>query len=189
MNERPRLLIGASGASGFPVLKKCLELIRDDGTYSPALIMSKNAVLTLKAETGEDPEVFMSLADHVFETDDIAAGPASGTWKCKGMIIVPCSMKTLAGVHAGISDSLLLRSADVTMKEQRPLVLGVRETPFNTIHLKNMYELSMIPGVRIIPLMMSFYQRPQTIQEMTVHMAGKLLEPFGIETPGFKRWK
>ena len=189
MRDKKRIIVGASGASGFPVLKKCLELIREDRTYQSGLIMSRNADLTLKAEMGETPESFGNLADLVFDSEDIAAGPASGTWRNTGMLIAPCSMKTLAGIHAGLSDNLLLRAADVTMKEHRTLVLGVRETPLGPVHLRNMYEMSMMPEVRIVPLMMSFYFRPETIDEMVFHMAAKLLEPFGIDVPDFHRWK
>jgi 4-hydroxy-3-polyprenylbenzoate decarboxylase len=130
-----------------------------------------------------------ALADNMCGIEEIGAGPASGTYKTEGMLVVPCSMKTLAGIHSGYADNLLLRAADVTIKEQRPLVLGIRETPFSSIHLRNMMELSMIPRVHIMPLMMTFYHKPKTIEEMAYHTAAKLLEPFGIEAYGYKRWK
>jgi len=119
----------------------------------------------------------------------IGACPASGSFKTKGMLIVPCSMKTLAGIHSGYADSLILRAADVTIKEQRPLVLAARESPLSTIHLRNLYELSMIQGVKIVPPMMTFYNRPKSIEEMMYHTAARLLEPFGIEAKEYKRWK
>ena len=102
---------------------------------------------------------------------------------------MPCSMKTAAGICSGYADNLILRAADVTIKEQRPLVLAARETPLSPIHLRNLAELSRMPGVRIIPPMMTFYQRPETIDDMVRHMAARLLEPFGIETEGYRRWE
>ena len=104
------------------------------------------------------------------------------------MVIVPCSMKTIAGIHSGYAENLLLRAADVTIKEQRPLVLAAREAPLSPIHLRNLQELSMMPGVRIIPPMMTFYHCPESIDEMVYHLAAKLLEPFGIEAKEYRRW-
>ena len=129
-----------------------------------------------------------TLADHVLKPEEIGAGPASGSFRTAGMVIVPCSMKTIAGIHSGYAENLLLRAADVTIKEQRPLVLAARETPLSPIHLRNLQELSMMPGVRIIPPMMTFYYCPESIDEMVYHLAAKLLEPFGIEAKEYRRW-
>ena len=183
------IVVGASGASGMPLLIQCLKLIREAEGYSSALIMTKGAKLTLTQETDASIEDVEALADEVFSPDDIGAGPASGTWQTSGMLVVPCSMKTLAGIHAGSAEDLLLRAADVTIKEQRTLVLAVRESPLSPIHLRNMQELSMTPGVRIIPPMLTYYHRPQTIDEITYHMAAKLVAPFGIEAPEYRRWE
>ena len=131
----------------------------------------------------------LELADEVYDPKEIWAGPASGTYPVAGMLIVPCSMKTLAGVHSGYADNLILRAADVTIKEKRPLVLAVRETPLSPIHLRNMQELSMIPYVHIIPPMMTFYHRPESIDEMVYHVAAKLVAPFSIEAKEYRRWK
>ena len=128
------------------------------------------------------------LADHVLQPEEVGAGPASGSFQTAGMLIVPCSMKTVAGIHAGYAENLILRAADVTIKEQRPLVLAARETPLSPIHLRNLKELSMLPGVRIIPPMMTFYHMPETIDEMVYHVAAKLVEPFGIEAKEYRRW-
>lgn len=128
------------------------------------------------------------LVDKVYSPEDIGAAPASGTYPAAGMLIVPCSMKTAAGIRCGYSDNLLLRTADVTIKEGRPLVLAPRETPLSAIHLQNLLELSRIPGVRLLPPMMTFYHRPKTIEEMTYHLAAKLVEPFGIEAKEYRRW-
>ena len=111
-----------------------------------------------------------------------------GSFQTEGMLIVPCSMKTIAGIHSGYADNLILRAADVTIKEQRPLVLAARETPLSAIHLRNLQELAMIPNVRIIPPMMTFYHMPESIEEMMYHIAAKLLEPFGIEAKEYRRW-
>ena len=187
MNKR--IVVGASGASGMPLLIQCLKLIREAEGYSSALIMTEGAKLTLAQETDASIEDVEDLADEVFGPDDIGAGPASGTWQTSGMLVVPCSMKTLAGIHAGYAENLLLRATDVTIKEQRTLVLAVRESPLSPIHLRNMQELSMIPGVRILPPMLTYYHRLQTIDEMTYHMAAKLVAPFGIEAPEYRRWE
>lgn len=186
--EKERIVVGATGASGLPILKTCLEIIREDKRYSTCLIMSDSAKLTLEYEMQESAEEVEEAADEVFPIDAIGAGPASGSYKTKGMLIVPCSMKTVAGIHSGYADNLILRAADVTLKEQRPLILAARETPLSAIHLRNMQELAMIPGVRIIPPMLTFYQKPESIEDMVYHIAAKLVEPFGIEAKGYRRW-
>lgn len=185
---KKRLIVGASGASGFPLLVQCLKLIREDGQYESYLIMSDGAKLTLAQETDLSLADVYALADHVFDVEEIGAKPASGSFHTDGMLVVPCSMKTLAGIHSGYADNLLLRAADVTIKENRTLVLAARETPLSPIHLRNMYELSMLSGVRIIPPMLTYYIRPTSVEEMTYHSAAKLLEPFGIEAADYRRW-
>lgn len=172
----------------MPVLMKCLELIREDENYESWLILSDSARLTFSQEMEIPVSEAEALADHVLSPGETGAGPASGSFKTAGMLIVPCSMKTVAGIHAGYAENLLLRAADVTIKEQRPLVLAARETPLSPIHLRNLQELSMIPGVRIIPPMMTFYHKPETIDEMVYHVAAKLVEPFGIEAKEYRRW-
>ena len=185
---KKRIIIGATGASGLPILIQCLKLIREQENFESYLIMTDSAKLTLEHETKIREEEVEKLADHVFDPGEIGAGPASGSFKTEGMLIVPCSMKTIAGIHSGYADNLVLRAADVTIKEQRPLVLAARETPLSAIHLRNLQELAMIPGVRIIPPMMTFYHIPESIEEMTYHIAAKLLEPFGIEAKEYRRW-
>lgn len=185
---KKRIIVGASGASGSPILIKCLELLREAENFETWLIMTEGAKLTLPQETDRSLEEVAALADHILEPWEIGAAPASGSFRTQGMLVVPCSMKTLAGIHSGYAENLLLRAADVTIKEQRTLVLAVRETPLSAIHLRNMQELSVIPGVRIIPPMMTFYHKPKDIDEMTYHVAAKLLEPFGIEAKEYRRW-
>ena len=186
--EKKRLIVGATGASGIPILQKCLELIKEEEDYESWLILTKSGELTCKQESCLSVEVIKKLADYCINPEEIGAEPASGSFKTCGMLVVPCSMKTVAGIRSGYADNLLLRAADVTMKEQRPLVLAARETPMSAIHLRNLYELSMIPGVHIIPPMLTFYQKPENIDEMVYHIAAKLLEPFGIEAKEYKRW-
>ena len=183
-----RIIVGVSGASGIPVLIDCLKIIREAG-YTSVMIMSEASLLTVESETDLSISEIKAMADEVLDPDDYGAGPASGTYETLGMVVVPCSMKTLAGIHAGYGENLLLRAADVTIKEKRPLVLGVRETPLSPIHLRNMQDLSMISNVHITPLVLTYYIRPETVEDMTYHMAAKLLSPFGIETAGYRRWK
>ena len=175
---KKRLIIGATGASGMPILIQCLKLMKEQDDFESYLIMTDSAKLTLEHETKMKIEEIEQLADHVIDSREIGAGPASGSFKTEGMLIVPCSMKTLAGIHSGYADNLVLRAADVTIKEHRPLVLAARETPLSAIHLRNLQELAM----------MTFYHMPETIEEMTYHIAAKLLEPFGIEAKEYRRW-
>lgn len=187
--EKKRIIIGATGASGMPLLKRCLEIIKADGNFESYLILSKSAEITIEHEMKIKIDEIKKLADYVLSQENIGAGPASGSFKNEGMLIVPCSMKTAAGIYSGYTDNLILRSADVVIKEQRKLVLAVRESPLSQIHLRNLYELSKIPNVRIIPPMLTFYHMPESIDDMVNHIAAKLLEPFGIEMEGYRRWK
>lgn len=185
---KKRIIVGATGASGIPILTKCLELIKENPDFETHLIMSESARLTMEQEAGQDALKIANFADNILDIADIGAGPASGSFRSEGMLIVPCSMKTAAGIHCGYTDNLILRAADVTLKEQRKLVLAARETPLSSIHLRNLYELSLIPGVRIIPPMMTFYHKPENLDEMIYHIAAKLIEPFGIEAKEYRRW-
>ena len=183
MAVEKRIVVGASGASGMPLLMKCLEILRDSEEYRSLLVMSRSAKLTLEQETDWSVSQVEALADEVLEQDNIGAGPASGSYRTEGMVIVPCSMKTAAGIVSGYTDNLLLRAADVTIKEKRPLVLAARET------LRNLYELSRLSNVWIVPPMMTFYQKPESIDDMVTHLAAKLLSPFGVEVKEYRRWK
>lgn len=189
MSDEQRIVVGATGASGLPLLVQCLRIIRDADGFRSCLIMSHGARTTLAWETGLGVDEVRALTDEWYEPEEIGAGPASGSYRTAGMIVVPCSMKTLAGIHSGYADTLLLRAADVTIKEQRPLVLCARESPLSPIHLRNMQELSMIPGVRISPPMLTFYGNASTIEDMTYDVAARLLMPFGIEAPRYHRWE
>ena len=188
MGER-RIVVGATGASGMPLLRRSLEVLRGMDDLETLLVMSDNAKLTLGLETDWALEELEGLADVVYRPDQLDAAPSSGTFETIGMLIVPCSMKTVAGINAGYSSDLLLRAADVTIKEHRPLVLAARESPMSPIHLRNLRDLSMIPGVWIVPPMLTFYHRPASIDDMVDHIVAKLLAPFGIDMPGYRRWE
>lgn len=181
------LIIGISGASGAPVAVCLLKELRRMQVKTH-LVISTGGEMTIEQETGCSVEEVKQLADEVYDNRNLGAALASGSFKTQGMIVVPCSMKTLAGIHSGYSDNLLLRAADVTLKERRRLVLVTRECPLGTIHLRNMYELSQM-GAVILPPVLSFYQKPETLEDMTIHIAGKILDQFGLECRGFRRWE
>lgn len=182
------LVIGVTGASGAPLAVELLRALRDQPGVRTHLVVSAGAELTLAQETGMTLSDLSALADETLDNHDLGAKISSGSYKTEGMIICPCSMKTLAGIHAGYSDDLIQRAADVTLKERRRLVLVPRECPFSSIHLRNLYELSMM-GVIILPPVVSYYQHPQTAQDMTRHLVGKILDCFGLDYPAYRRWE
>ena len=184
---KKRLVIGMSGASGIPIAVEVLRQLKNIPDIESHLVYSKGAELTIPLETESTLADIRNLADVVYDNNNIGAGPASGTIRTIGMVVVPCSMKTLAGIVSGYSDSLLLRAADVTLKERRKLVLVTRECPFGTIHLRNMYEASQL-GAVIVPPVLSYYNHPETLEDCTRHIAGKILDQFGLEPEGMKRW-
>ena len=184
-----RLIVGVSGASGAPI---AVELLRQLREHHPGiethLVVSRGAELTLRQECGMDVEELRALAGVFHKNDEIGASIASGSFQIMGMVIVPCSMKTVAGTASGYSDNLLLRAADVCLKERRKLVLCAREAPLSTIHLRNLYELGRM-GAVILPPVLTYYQRPESVEDMTRHIVGKLLDQFGLDCPGFRRWE
>lgn len=179
MGDKKRLIIGISGASGVILGIEVLKAVKAHPGWETHLVVSKNAERTILLETDYSPADVAALADHAYASDDISARISSGTFITEGMAIVPCSMKTVAGVACGYSDNLLLRAADVALKERRKLVIVPRECPLSEIHLKNLLALSRM-GAVIMPPMMSFYMRPQTISDMVNHITGKVLDVFGI---------
>ena len=185
--QQQRIIVGVSGASGMPVAVALLEALRAFPDWETHVILSKSAERVVHRETDLTPDALRAMAGYCHDPEDIGASVASGTFRTAGMIIVPCSMKSLAGIACGYADNLLLRAADVCLKERRPLVLAVRETPLHAVHLANMQRLAQM-GAVIMPLMMSFYARPSCIEDMSRHMAGKLLDVFGLSMPGFRRW-
>ena len=181
-----RILVGISGASGAPIAIRLLKRLKENQDVETHLIMSDSACLTIEQETEYSVQQVQSLADVVYDIKKIGARPASGSFQIDEMIIVPCSMKTVAGIAGGYSDNLLLRSADVMLKEGRPLVLVARESPLSPIHLRNLHELSMM-GVRIIPPMVSYYQGYKTIEEWTNNFVERLLDKMEIQN-NVKAW-
>lgn len=187
--ENKRLIVGISGASGIPLAHRLLEEIKVNSDYEVGVVMTQSAYTSAAYELSCSVDEMLSCADYVFDNSEIGASIASGTFRTEGMIIVPCSMKTIAGIANGYADNLLLRAADVTIKERRRLVLVARETPLSPIHLKNLAYLSTIPEVEIIPPMLTYYHQPETIEDMEYHLIGKILQRFNIELPHFRRWK
>lgn len=188
MTERKkRLVVGVTGASGVLLAKDLLEQIKALPDWETHVVITSSAQRTLRHEIPDEPDCLATLSDFLYAPEDVGASIASGSFATEGMVVVPCSTKTAAGIHSGYSDNLLLRAADVTVKERRPLVLCVREAPLSPIHLRNMLELSQI-GVTILPPMMSFYSRPDSIAQMVRHNTGKILHIFGEEANGYQRW-
>ena len=184
--DKTRLVIGFSGASGVPIAVEILRQLHHS-EIETHLVYTRGAEMTLGQETNLTREELNAMADVVYDNRNIGAAIASGTFRTVGMIVVPCSMKTVAGIVSGYSDNLLLRAADVTVKERRKLVLVARETPLSTIHLRNLYEISRI-GAVVIPPVISFYNHPDSVEACTAHIAGKVLDQFGIEAEHFCRW-
>lgn len=184
---KKRIVVGLSGASGAPLAVDALELLHNQTDWETHLVYTPGFAETLRCETDFKMEQVLQTADFVYPLDQMGAAISSGTFQTEGMLIIPCSMKTVAGIASGYCDNLLLRAADVTMKEGRRLVLVPRETPMSRIHLRNLSALSEL-GVRILPPMMTFYIRPTSVQDMVRHITAKALAEFGIEAPGFQRW-
>ena len=182
-----RIVVGISGGSGIPLAVELLRQLRSAEDVETHLVCTRGGEITAAQESDLSMEEIRALADVVYDNQDIGAHIASGTYKTDGMVVVPCSMKTVAGICSGYTDNLLLRAADVTLKERRRLLLVARECPLNTIHLRNMYELSQM-GVEIVPPMLTYYNHPQTIEDCTRHIVGKILDRFGIEGEDFRRW-
>jgi flavin prenyltransferase len=185
--SKKRLVVGMSGASGAILGIEVLKVLRENLEWETHLIISKGAELTILEETEYTLDEVKSLADKVYDIKSIGESIASGTFKTEGMIIVPCSMKTVAGVASGYSDNLLLRAADVTIKERRNLVIVARESPLSTIHLRNMLVLAKA-GAIIIPPIVAYYNKPLSLEDMNRQIVGKILDKFEIEVTGFNRW-
>jgi 4-hydroxy-3-polyprenylbenzoate decarboxylase len=185
--SRPkRIVVAITGATGAPYAIRLLEILRDLGVETH-LVMSKWALVTLKYETDLTEQQIRGLATINYTGRDMSAPPSSGSFQHDGMIIIPCSMKTLAAVRIGYCDDLISRSADVTLKEGRRLVMVVRETPLSDIHLENMLFLRRA-GATIFPPVPAFYTKPQGLSDMIDQSVGRMLDCFGIHIDGFKRW-
>jgi len=186
-DPRRRLVIAITGATGAVYGVRLLQHLAATGGVETHLIISDAANLTLHQEVGMQRRDVEALADVVHKNRDVGAAIASGSFQSDGMIVAPCSMKTLAAVALGLSDNLIARAADVVLKERRRLVLMVRETPFNLAHLRNMTAVTEMGGI-IFPPLPSFYQRPQSIEEMVDFTVARVLDLFGVEHALAPRW-
>ena len=182
-----RLIIGISGASGAIYGVRLLEMLRRAEIESH-LVMSKSAEMTLAYETDFKPKDVRALASVNYPVSDIGAAISSGSFPTMGMIIAPCSIRTMSEIATGVTSSLLSRAADVVLKEKRRLVLALRETPLHGGHLRSMTTLADI-GAVIAPIVPAFYNRPQSIDDIVNHTCGRLLDLLDIDTGMVKRWK
>jgi len=185
-SDRPRLVVGISGASGVAYGLRALDACRELGVESH-LIMSRAAVLTLTQETGLDVAAVQAKADVSHRTGDVGAAIASGSFQTLGMLVAPCSVRTMSEIATGVTSSLLTRAADVTLKERRPLVLMVRETPLHLGHLRTMVRLAEM-GAVIAPPMPAFYAKPSSLEEMVDQSVGRALDLFGLSWAPVRRW-
>jgi flavin prenyltransferase len=185
-SEIPRLIVGISGASGAIYGARLLELLRPLPVETH-LVISRAAEVTLALETDLKPTAVRALADVVHAIGDMAAPISSGSFRTIGMVVVPCSVRSMSEIASGVTTSLLTRAADVVLKERRRLVLVVRETPLHTGHLRTMVALSEM-GAVIAPPVPAFYAKPETIGDIVDQTLGRLLDLFGLDTGGVKRW-
>ena len=181
-----RLVIGMTGSTGAVYGIRALEVLKKMGVETH-LIVSRWAEKCIAMETRHDAGYVRSLASRVYDDDNMAAGVSSGTFRTDGMMVVPCSMKTLSSIASGYDENLISRAAGVTIKESRRLVLLARETPLSAIHLENMLKLARF-GVVILPPVTEFYTRPQSIDDIVDHGVGKCLDQFGLDHGLYKRW-
>jgi len=183
-----RIIIGISGASGSAYGYMALQALRAIGGVETHLIVSDAARRTIELELDVRAEAFEALADVVHRDDDLAAAISSGSFITDGMLVIPCSMKSASAIAYSMNDNLLVRAADVCLKERRKLVLIVRETPLHLGHLRTLTQLAEI-GAIILPPIPAMYANPQSIDDIIAHTVGKALDQFGISNELFKRWK
>ncbi len=182
-----KIVVGITGSSGVIYGIKLLYFL-NKFEIETHLVLSKWAEKNIEIETEESIAKIKKLATFEHKENDMAASISSGSFKTDGMIIIPCSMKTLASIANGYDDNLISRAASVTIKENRKLVIVPRETPLSQIHLSNMLKLAKI-GVIILPAMPGFYHRPKTVNDLVLHIVGKTLDQFQINNEVFKRWE
>ncbi len=182
-----RIIVGVTGASGVIMSETLLRELKAAGREIH-LIITEGARLTWELEVGYPMEALLGLADYVYREADYAAVVASGSYVTEGMIIMPCSMKTLAGIVTGYAENLLLRAADVCLKEGRKVVLVPRETPLSRLHLRNLAAAADL-GCAIVPPMLTFYNGAGTVEDQINHVVGKALLQFGLTSRGFTPWK
>lgn len=189
MSTPQRLIIAITGASGAVYGVRLLQVLRALPEWETHLVLSASGVLTAAQELDATRAEIESLADVVHNARDIGAALSSGSFRTAGMVVAPCSMKTLAGIAHGLSDNLVSRAADVVLKERRRLVLMVRETPLNLAHLRNMTAATEM-GAIVFPPVPAFYARPASLDDMVNHTVGRVLDLFGIAHEGLvERWE
>lgn len=187
--ERPlRIVVGVSGATGTRLAARTLELLRSCGAEIH-LVMTGAARRTAELEWDRPADDLLAMADTVYDAGDIGASIASGSFEADGMVVVPCSMKTVAGIASGYSDNLLLRAADVCMKEGRPLVLAAREMPLSGIHLRNLQTLAAIPSVSVCPPVLSYYHGAMTLEGVETQVCCRLLRQLGLRPTPLVSWE
>lgn len=186
-STRPRIIVALTGATGSILGIQTIIALRRLNVEIH-LVISKWAEATIKYETDYTISNIRALADHVYNINDMAAPIASGSFRVEGMIVVPCSVKTLASISSGICDDLISRAADVVLKERRRLVLAVRETPLSTIHLQNMLAVTQA-GAVVFPPVPAFYIKPSSVGDLVDHNVGRMLDLFGLDTASFERWE
>jgi 4-hydroxy-3-polyprenylbenzoate decarboxylase len=184
MNKR--IVVGIAGASGVIYGVRMLSLLKETD-YETHLVLSEAAKLNIKIETDADPDDVAAMADYVYDHKNVAASLASGSFLTGGMAVVPCTIKTLSGIANSYTENLLVRAADVTLKEKRKLVLVVRETPLHKGHLRLMMQAADM-GAHILPPVPSFYHYPRTIEDIIDQTIGKVFDYLGIEHELFQRW-
>lgn len=179
------ILIAITGATGIKIAVKLLEFLNEK-KINTELIISKAAEIVIDKEADYNLSEIRKLSTKCYDVQDLAAPPASGSYKIEAMVIAPCTMKTLAAIANGYADNLITRAADVTIKEKRKLVLIVRESPLSAIHLENMLKLARL-GVIIAPPVPSYYIKPKSVEELVNHTVGRILDQIDINS-GIKRW-
>jgi len=186
MSGKQRLIVGITGASGAIYGVTALKALRALGVETH-LIVSRSGQITLAHETGVKASEVGAMADVVYRIDDIGAAISSGSFRTMGMLIAPCSVRTLAEIASGVTSTLLTRAADVILKERRRLVLMVRETPFHLGHLRSMTQVTEM-GAIVMPPVPAFYAKPKTLDDMVGHSVGRALDLFGIGNDLVQRW-
>ncbi|MFI8836281.1 non-oxidative hydroxyarylic acid decarboxylases subunit B [Streptomyces afghaniensis] len=183
-----RLIVGMTGATGAAFGVRLLENLRELPGVETHLVLSRWARTTIELETGLSVAEVSALADVTHPPEDQGATISSGSFTTDGMVIVPCSMKTLAGIRAGYAEGLVGRAADVVLKERRKLVLVPRETPLSEIHLENMLALARL-GVQMVPPMPAFYNHPASVDDIVDHITARVLDQFELPAPAARRWE
>ena len=182
-----KLVLAITGASGVIYGKRLLEVLLNKNVDTH-LVISKAAEKIIAHELSITKKSLEKLANHIYEVNDWSSPIVSGSFKTDAMVIAPCSMKTLAGIANGFAENVILRAADVALKEKRKLILVPRETPLNTIHLQNMLDLTK-QGVIIVPAMPAYYHKPKTIEEIIDFVVGRVLDKLDVEHSLYKRWQ